>query len=180
MDDPVRKLVETRPDFFANRPAHQDKAAKITDFIHASPGLSYAYLITTPAGRIVVNTGMGFEAPTHKKVFDAVMAGPTPYILLTQGHVDHLGGVSLFREPGTKLIAQRNNAACQRDDARISRVPPSRASICWGGPTRAGAAQQQQTPTRVVQDTPTPDIPFDDRHDLELGGLKLELLSVPG
>ena len=185
MDDPVRRLVETRPDFFANRPAHQGRATKINEFIHASPGLSYAYLITTPAGRIVVNTGMGFETPVHKRAFDAVMPGPTPYIILTQGHVDHVGGVAQFREPGTQLIAQKNNAACQADDVRIAQVRSSQASIWFGGPIRASAArpqaaQQQGGPPRVVQDIPTPDIIFDDRYDLELGGLNLELLSVPG
>lgn len=183
--DVVRNLVESRPDFFANRPAHQDKATRINDFIHASPGLSYAYLITTSAGRVVVNTGMGFETPVHKRAFDAVTPGPTPYIILTQGHVDHVGGVAQFREPGTRLIAQKNNAACQADDVRISRVRQSQASIWFGGPIRTSAAQQQDAgkpggPPRPVQDIPTPDILFDDRYDLDVGGLQLELLSVPG
>ena len=35
-----------------------------------------AYLITTGAGRIVVNTGMWFEARTHKRNYDAVTAAP--------------------------------------------------------------------------------------------------------
>ena len=109
--DPVRQLVASRPDFFENRAAWLDQAVRVNDFIYMSNGLSNAYLLKTGAGRVIINTGMGFEAPTHKKLFDAVHPGPTPYILLTQGHVDHVGGVRLFREPGTKLVAQRNNRA---------------------------------------------------------------------
>ena len=44
----------------------------------------------TDAGRVVVNTGMGFEAPVHKRNYDAVSTAPIRYILLTQGHVDHV------------------------------------------------------------------------------------------
>jgi len=178
--DVVRQLVESRPDFFANRAAHLDRAIRITDFIHASPGLSYAYLVLTGAGRIVINTGMGFESPTHKKAFDAVHPGPTPYILLTQGHVDHVGGVRLFREPETKLVAQRNNAACQRDDERIKTVRQAQASIWFRESIEATAKLMRQPGGPVIQDIPTPDIVFDDRLDLDVGGLKLELLSMPG
>jgi len=49
----------------------------------------------------------GWEAPHHKRLFDAILPGPTPYIITTQGHVDHVGGVALFREPGTRYVAQR-------------------------------------------------------------------------
>jgi glyoxylase-like metal-dependent hydrolase (beta-lactamase superfamily II) len=35
----------------------------------------------------------GFEAPVHKRNYDAVTSAPTRYILFTQGHVDHVGGV---------------------------------------------------------------------------------------
>lgn len=70
--DTVRLLVESRLEFFANRPAHGDQANGICDFIYASPGLSYAYMLSTPAGRIIINTGMGFEAPVHKRAFDII------------------------------------------------------------------------------------------------------------
>lgn len=178
--DVVRQLVETRPDFFQNRAARVEPATKINDFIYASPGLSYAYLLLTGEGRIVVNTGMGFEAPAHKKNFDAVHPGPTPYILLTQGHVDHVGGVKLFRERDTKLIAQRNNAACQRDDARIAAVRQAQAAIWFKQAIEATAQLMRDASSPIMQDVPAPDITFEDRYALSLGGLALELLSVPG
>jgi len=178
--DIVRQLVEQRPDFFANKPAGDGGAKPINDFIFASPGLSYSYLIKTKAGRIVVNTGMGFEGPVHKRAYDAIAAGPTPYIILTQGHVDHVGGVHLFREPGTKLIAQRNNSACQADDARIRTVRGRQSAIWFGAQIEATIKLMRENPQSIIQDEPVPDITFDDRYDLDCGGMKLELLSVPG
>ncbi len=184
--DVVRRLVESRPDFFANRPAHPGQAIKIREFIWQSNGLSNAYMVVTPAGRVIINTGMGFEAPTHKRHFDAVCAGPTPYILLSQGHVDHVGGVAHFREPGTRLIAQRNLPQCQRDDLRIKKVRESQAAIWFAevfaavresqGPAAAASA----APPAALQDTPVADLSFEDSHTFELGGLRFELHAVPG
>ena len=179
--DQVRQLVEKRPDFFANQAAQPGQSAiKINDFIFASPGLSYAYLLVTPAGRVVINTGMGFEGPIHKKAFDAVCPGPTPYIILTQGHPDHVGGVNLFREEGTKLIAHRNNAACQRDDERIQGVRMRQASIWFADAIKATTQLMREPAGDVRQDVPVPDIVFDDKMELSFGGLTLELISVPG
>ncbi|NND27278.1 MAG: MBL fold metallo-hydrolase, partial [Myxococcales bacterium] len=113
-------LYRSRPGGHQIQPASQPEATRINDFIYLSEGLSNAFLIATPEGRIVVNTGMGFEAPIHKRNFDAVDDGPVRYILFTQGHVDHVGGADLFREDGTKLVAHANNQAHQADDSRIS------------------------------------------------------------
>lgn len=178
--DSVRQLVETRPDFFQNRFAYQDRVVKINDFISMSIGLSNAYMVTTPAGRVIINTGMGFEALTHKKIFDAECAGPTPYIVLTQGHVDHVGGVGLFREAGTQLIAQRNLAVCQQDDKRIKQVREAQAYIWFRAVFDTVARDAGAPMPKFTQDVPVADISFDDRYDFELGGMRFEVLSTPG
>lgn len=182
--DPVRQLVESRPDFFANRPAHLEQAIGIRDFIWQSAGLSSAYMVVTPAGRVIINTGMGFEAPTHKRLFDAVCSGPTPYILLTQGHVDHVGGVALFREAGTQLVAHRDLPLCQRDDQRIKQVREAQAGI-WFGEALAAARRSQPSPEAPAaapppQDVPVADVSFEDSYAFELGGVRFELYAVPG
>jgi glyoxylase-like metal-dependent hydrolase (beta-lactamase superfamily II) len=178
--DLVAQLVAARPDFFANRAAWLERAVAINDFIHMSYGLSNAYLLRTSAGRVIINTGMGFEAPTHKRVFDAVQAGPTPYIILTQGHVDHVGGVRLFRESGTQLIAQRNNRACQADDARIRGVRSAQAYIWFKSAFDAAAQAAAAAGGAALQDEPVPDVTFEDAHHLRVGGLELELYATPG
>ena len=175
------ELVSSRPDFFAVRPAAQSAATKLNDFIYLSEGLSNSYMIVTPAGRVIVNTGMGFEAPVHKRVFDAVCAGPTPYIVLTQGHVDHVGGVGLFRAPETRLVAHRALPLCQQDDQRIKAIREAQSATWFRHVFAAMAASGAARPVAPpVQDVPMADISFDDRLELECGGLSLELLSTPG
>src|SRR5262245_19388447 len=113
-------LWRSRPTAFEMLPATTVRRKAINDFIFLSEGNSNAYLIVTREGRVVVNTGMGFEAPVHKAYFDSIDRSPVRFILLSQGHVDHVGGVDLFREPGTEVIAQANNAAQQAYDARLA------------------------------------------------------------
>jgi glyoxylase-like metal-dependent hydrolase (beta-lactamase superfamily II) len=173
-------LVDSRPGAFALAPANLEEAVRIEDFIYMSSGCSNSYLIVTSEGNVVVNTGMGFEAPRHRRLFKAVDAGPVRYILLTQGHVDHVGGVDLFREEGTRVIAQRSNPACQADDARIAQFRARRSFVFFEDIIRTAMRSAAENAPDARQAKPTPDILFDDRFQFELGGIRFELLSVPG
>lgn len=175
-------LYRSRPSGFDIQPASQPEARRINDFIYLSEGLSNSYLITTPEGRVVVNTGMGFEAPIHKRNFDAVDDGPVRYILLTQGHVDHVGGVDLIREEGTHIVAHANNQAHQADDARIASFRASRSAFAFAEAiARAWTYIQEHVGAGVpAQSRPTPDITFGERSEIELGGIRMELIWTPG
>ncbi len=179
--DDVDRLIDERPGKELLIPVYDDPAHRVHDVVYRSGGTTAAYMLVTGAGRVIVNTGMGYEAPHHKRVFDAVCSGPTPYIITTQAHVDHVGGVALFREPGTSYVAQANNGACQHDDARIAALRRRTAAIWFdvsGRRAREIAVENPGVP--MVQDTPVPDITFDDRLELSVGGLDLELISTPG
>ena len=124
-------LYRSRPGGFDIQPASMPEALRINDFVYASHGLSNSYLVVTPRGRIVINTGMGFEAPVHKRNFDAVDASPVRYILLTQAHVDHVGGVDLFKEAGTEVVARQGNSAYQAEDNLLRSARASRSAFAF-------------------------------------------------
>lgn len=175
-------LYRSRPGGFDIQPACQDAAKPINDFIHLSEGLSNSYLVVTSEGRVVINTGMGFEAPVHKRNYDAVDSGPIRYIVLTQGHVDHVGGVDLIRQAGSEIVAQANIALQQDDDARLQPFRASRSAFAFRRAIARSLRYVQENIDGPVppQSRPVPTITFDDRFDFELGGLRFELLSVPG
>src|SRR4029078_2493472 len=101
--------------------ASQSPVVPILGFVFMSQGASNAYLVATPAGDVLINTGLGSEAPVHKRAFERVSRNPFRYILRAQGHVDPVGGTILFRaaHPDVVVIAQENVFACQQDDERI-------------------------------------------------------------
>jgi len=173
--------VHSQPDFFAVGPASAPAAIDVGAGVWCSPGMSSTYLITTEAERIVVNTGMWFEARTHKRNFDAVTAAPTRYIVLTQSHTDHIGGVDTFREPGTELVAQAGIGACQADDERIHGLRIRRSLPFFADVMgQAGFARGDDATIPPLPKPAHADITFDDTLTLECGGRTVELLSVPG
>lgn len=154
---------------------------KVNDFTYLSEGFSNCFMFTTSEGRIIVNAGMGFEAPIHKKNFDSISTDPIRYIILTQGHTDHVGGVDYYREPGTQVIAQAGNAEHQAYDTRLQPFRVDRSAFAFRDKL-ADAVHYVKQEIGVVppQAAPVPDITFDEKLDLQLGDLRLELLAIPG
>lgn len=181
IEERVDHLIDTRPGKELMRPVYDDPAHLVTEVVFRSGGTTAAYLLLTDGGRVIVNTGMGFEAPHHKRVFDAVRPGPTHYVVTTQAHVDHIGGVDLFKEPGTLYVAQANNAACQADDARIRDLRLRTAGIWFSGLAEVARRIADENPgVSMHQAQPAPDITFEERLELDADGLRIELIAAVG
>jgi glyoxylase-like metal-dependent hydrolase (beta-lactamase superfamily II) len=181
IEDQVDRLIDTRPGKELLSFAHDERAFRVNDFIYRSAGTSASYLIVTDAGRVIVNTGMGWEAPHHRHLFAPICKGPTPYIVTTQGHVDHVGGVALFREPETRYVAQAMNPTCQADDARIARFRTGTALIWFGQLAGMIGEFARRYPGEAKgQDRPVPDLTFESRLGLRVGELEIELIAAPG
>ena len=181
IEEQVDRLVDTRPGKELLRPVYDDPAHPVAEGVYRSGGCTAAYLLLTERGRVIVNTGMGFEAPHHKRVFDAVRPGPTHAIVTTQGHVDHLGGVDLFKEADTVYVAQENNQACQADDARIRSLRMRTAGIWFDTlGTDARRIAQENPGVSMRQSEPVPDLTVAERLELHYDGLDLELVAAVG
>lgn len=181
IQDEVDRLIDERPGKELLTPRYDDPAHPVAEHVYRSGGTTAAYCLLTDSSRVIVNTGMGYEAPHHKRVFDALRPGPTPYIVTTQAHVDHVGGVGLFREPGTVYVAQANNLACQADDARIAKLR-ARTAATWFDISGAGARRiaRENPGVPMTQDRPTPDLTFTDRLTLGVDALRIELVAAVG
>jgi alkyl sulfatase BDS1-like metallo-beta-lactamase superfamily hydrolase len=174
-------IYRERPGADAIAATRGDPAVDVGDGIWMSPGLSNTYLIPTAEGRIVVNTGMGFEGPLHRRAFDAVDDSPVHSIILTQGHFDHVGGVDCFLEVGTEVIAQSNSATWRADNERLEAFRSRNAAFAWIEAIFAAMAYADSLGVGdTAQSRPEPTTTFDDRKEVSIGGRDLVLLSVPG
>ena len=124
-------VYRNRPGADAMRPAAAERAEQVAPGLWCSPGLSNAYLLTTSAGRVIINTGMGFEGPVHRANFDAVDSSPVRYIIFTQGHVDHVGGLDSVRDPDTTVVAQANWTLWRDDNERLIPYRASRSAFAF-------------------------------------------------
>ncbi|MGH0033838.1 MAG: alkyl sulfatase dimerization domain-containing protein [Myxococcota bacterium] len=178
-------LYKTRPT--GPEAARFGRCSRFNDFISMSEGNSNTYLIETAEGNVLVNSGMGFEAPVHHRNFETLAGGidgTLAYLVVTQGHVDHVGGVQYFRDrnPGLRMIAHANNAEHQSYDARLVRFRQARSAFRFADVfpqvfrEYAEAGYTDLNP----QDRPTADIVFEDRHEITLGGLELVLIGQMG
>jgi alkyl sulfatase BDS1-like metallo-beta-lactamase superfamily hydrolase len=175
-------IYRSRPGADALAPASAEHAEEVAPGIWCSPGLSNAYLLTTDDGRVVVNTGMGFESQVHRSNFDAVDDSPIRYIIVTQGHYDHVGGLDTVRDPGTEVIAQANWRSWRDDNERLLGYRAGRSAFAFSDKLAHGIAAIQQRFGKKLpaQADHSADIEVDDTLAVTVGGRTLELLATPG
>jgi glyoxylase-like metal-dependent hydrolase (beta-lactamase superfamily II) len=153
----------------------QTEAIEITPFIFQANDISNAYLVTTSDGDVVINTGMPEGAERSHALFAKHRTGPLRYIILTQSHADHFGGVNLFREEGTKLVGGPDFNEALADMMGLQSFFGKRTYKLWGSTLkRDGSPKPIPTAEEVA-----PDILVDRRLTLEVGNRTFELISAP-
>ena len=152
----------------------EQDAVDLGDGIFMSRNIANSYLVTTPDGDILINTGTDFEAPQIKDRFSRVSSGPLRIITFTQGHPDHVGGWSLFSGDGIETIAQANHPDVREYWRNLHPFYVRRIMKLWGAFMDVEAAAAQLPPEPVLTES------FIDSRVIELGGRRIELLSTPG
>jgi glyoxylase-like metal-dependent hydrolase (beta-lactamase superfamily II) len=153
--------------------AQQTQAEPITDYIFMAKDISNAYLVTTSAGDVMVNTGFMDNAERNKNLLAPKRTGALSYIILTQAHPDHYGGVPRVREPGTRVIAERRFVDTWHYFHDLGPYIGRRSAKLWSGTVKRGP--NPPPPPQVV-----PDIVVDRRHEFDLGDRRFEVISTPG
>jgi alkyl sulfatase BDS1-like metallo-beta-lactamase superfamily hydrolase len=154
-------------------------AVKVTDAIHLAVGFGNTYLVKTAAGNVIIDTSSRLAAQRHKKFLQAVDGGPVKYIILTHGHADHRGGVAVWKEAGTQVIAQENYAEFLHYQMRLAGFLASRAAAQFGPALVAAAAPPNPNPGNYAANIDAT-VLFAEKHEFELGGVKFEVHHTPG
>ncbi|MFK4873675.1 MBL fold metallo-hydrolase [Novosphingobium sp. ZW T3_23] len=150
----------------------QAEAIAITDFVFQANDISNAYLVTTAEGDVMVNTGFMDNVERTKRLLAPHRTGPLAFILLTQSHADHYGGVPEFVEDGTQVIGGPGFNEALGDMMRLQPFFGPRSGKLWGSTLKRGGTPK---PAPNVE----PDILVDRKLTIELGGRTFEAISTP-
>lgn len=153
----------------------QNKAVAINEFIFMVNDISNAYLLTSDDGDVLINTGFMDQSHVERNraLLAPVRSGPLRYIVLTQAHPDHYGGVPHLREPETRIVAGHRFTETWQYFHDLGPYLGRQTDKLWGATLKRG--ENPVMPPEVV-----PDIEVEDCHTLVVGGRRIELLSTPG
>jgi alkyl sulfatase BDS1-like metallo-beta-lactamase superfamily hydrolase len=153
----------------------QPKVVRINDSIYMAPLGANVYLVTTPAGNVVIDTGTAGVAPVARKLLGEESRRPVKYIILTHGHADHIAGISLWKETGTQIIAQRNYVELVNYVARLEGFFAPRNAAAFNRPPQEAGPWAGNYGAKI-----DPTILFDETYEFTLGGVQFQLFSTPG
>jgi len=120
------------------------------------------YLITTPQGNILINTGLASSAKQIKKNIKVLgfRFADIKILLNTQAHYDHMGAMATIKKKtGAQLMADEKDAAVMKDGGS--------SDYALGG---KGSTYKPVTPDRLLHDGDT----------ITLGNMQLVMLHHPG
>ena len=151
-------------------------AVAITDFIHMSFGVTNSYLVTTADRSVVVNAGSEQEAKrAHRPRYQRIDPRPPEYIVTTQSHRDHMGGVPVLAGPDTRWVAHESSTRWRADVRMLHDIYLRRRDVLWSSVLNDVVALGNRAgPDR------DPDILVGDSWATEVGGRRFELLATPG
>lgn len=155
--------------------AQEPKLIKLSDSIYMAETTSNVYLVKTPDGNVVIDTAPAQVAADAKKALSGEVHGPVKYIILTHGHADHIGGIDLWREDGTQIIAQRNYFEFVNYVTRLEGFFVPRNSVAFNQQAHPVGPWAGNYAAKVE-----PTILFDQEYAFTLGGIKFQLFSTPG
>ena len=150
-------------------------ATEITDGVYMAPGISNSYLVVTPEGNVLIDTGAPSTAKRQYEWLRAVDDAPPIYIVLTHAHLDHAGGLDLWRGPDTEVVAHQNYLDELSYQERLNGFFTRRNAAQFGLADRVSSL-----PSHREVDNRSPTFTFNESFQFSLGGLTFYLAHTPG
>ncbi len=134
-------------------------------------GQCNTYLLRTGAGDVVIDPGGAPEltSPLRRLHGDR----PLLAVLLTHGHADHRSGIGAWTSGRhVPVVAQRHHAEFLAEQDLIAPLLARRTATIAGQPVAPTPSSAVPTPVDAT-------VLFEERHVIEAGGMRIELIHAP-
>ena len=150
-----------------------DQLQEIAPGIYMSDDVSNSYAVRTSAGAVVINTGTDKGGPVHRARYRAAGIDKVSHVVLTQHHVDHVGGLKAFAADRPVIVADWRFPEGFKYHTDLQPFYYPRWSRIW----RAVLGNNFPPATDFPIE---PDVLVQWRHSMQVGERRFELFSVPG
>lgn len=150
------------------------RARKIHDSIYQATGLSNTTMVTTSEGNVIIDTSLSQVAGLHKKTLSRENSGPVRYIILTHAHKDHTGGIDVWREKNTEVVAHQNCVEFLNYQSRLAPFFSRRNSAQFA----VSLPHEESKGNFGAKIDAT--VLFEKDHRFSLGGIEFQLHHTPG
>ena len=154
------------------------EAREISDGVYQATGVGNVQMVTTSDGNVLFDAGLVIQTPKQiKALSEAAADRPLTHIIVSHSHADHSGGVNMWRDANTEIVAHAEFEEEQRYLTELQSYfwhrnrtlfpfmgesPPSSGPLAYGG----------IKPDRVVYNH--------EPYKFSQGGVDFEVIAAPG
>ena len=165
------------PSLHLQQGSTQKEAQKVNEQIYQATGFGNTFMVVTDEGNVIIDTSLEAMAPHHKKLLSAVSDGPIHSVILTHGHGDHTGGVALWRQADTRVVAQQNMVEFLHYQKRLEGMFTLRNRAQFG--FDPGEELEPRVEVENFAAEFLPNTLFDAEFQFTLGGTEFEVIHTP-
>lgn len=156
---------------------------RLNGAVYQASGFGNTFMVVTREGNVIIDTSIAFSANAHRNALRAISDAPVRYIILTHAHQDHTGGVGLWKEAGTEVIAHANHREFLDFEKRLAPLFAHRNAAQFSlllGFTTLPPFAPPDAPVDNHGGVPLATTTFEKFHEFRLGGLTFQLVHTPG
>ena len=150
---------------------------KINDFISMARGIGNVYMIRTPGGNVIYDTGVTWQAEQQRELLLPETDQATTHVLISHAHGDHNGGIPVWKDAlskGAELVAHERYAY-------MNKIFGDTDEYLWR--VRTGTLYPSHSSDQVADFrsyVPTRTVDIHEDYDFEVGGIRFQAIAAEG
>ena len=154
------------------------EVTRVGDVVYQATGIANTHLIPTSEGNVIFDTGLATQAAEQRKVLEeAAGSGRVTHVILSHSHQDHVGGVALWLDEETQVIA---HAEFLEEQRYLKELEP----YLWKRNRRLFPWMPETPPASGLLEfgrvAPNVFVAGEESLSFEQGGIRFEVISTPG